>query len=268
MDHSEHPHAHKHEPTLAPQANVQPAIDAGEMPAWLSNQSAAPTAGQRWGRRVIFLGIALVTIAVAAGATMLALDLYESNSSMEVVAANASAPAPAPPLLEKRVSSLPPLVMLPQEAVPAHKKEETAAVAHPQAVAETPKPAAPSAPAPVTAKKVEKPAAPSVHAPAPVVAKKVEKPAAPAVVAAKPAKKVVPKPTIAAVAKKAAIIAKRVATPAVAKVQPRARPIKGTMLQPPRERGLDPAFQEPPRQAVDRRCRPGELARECEERTR
>lgn len=249
MDHSEHPHAHKHEPTLAPQANVQPAIDAGEMPAWLSNQSAAPTAGQRWGRRVIFLGIALVTIAVAAGATMLALDLYESNSPMEVVAANASAPAPAPPLLEKRVSSLPPLVMLPQEAVPAHKKEETAAVAHPQAVAETPKPAAPSAPAPVTAKKVEKPAAP-------------------AVVAAKPAKKVVPKPTIAAVAKKAAIIAKRVATPAVAKVQPRARPIKGTMLQPPRERGLDPAFQEPPRQAVDRRCRPGELARECEERTR
>ena len=61
------------------------------MPAWLNQPAAAPTAGQRWGRRFIFLGVSLLTIAVAGGATLLALDLVESNSSMAVVAANSAA---------------------------------------------------------------------------------------------------------------------------------------------------------------------------------
>ena len=247
------------------------------MPAWLSNPPAAPTAGQRWGRRLMFLGAALLTVAVAGGATMLGLDLYESNSSMDVVAANSkpqvAASADALPFVEKRTTNLPPMVLLPQDANAASKKAAAATPAvPPEVVAQL----APAAPVPEIAPKIEK----AVVTP-PLAAKKVEKPILPVVAAKKdvikpvklappPPKKVAlaPKPTPAMVAKKAALQAKRIANPVLAKAQPRAKPVKGTMLQPPRERGRDPAFEDPPRQAADRRCRPGELARECEARNR
>lgn len=298
MDHSDHQHAQKNEPSLDP-------AKADELPAWL-NKPAEPTAGQRWGRRVLFLGASLLTVAVAAGATMLALDLYESTSSMEVVAASsqaevARATAPATsdalPFVDKRTSSLPPLVLLPQDPNAAKKKEAATAAAAAAAAAAATTAAGTTAVAPaVTAPPERAAAAPkpalqatpepekAVVAP-PLVARKLEKPVpavvavrkdpAPAVatvkpvkVAVKPPKKIAAKPTPQAIAKKAAAQAKRIATPALAKAQPRVTPIKGKMLPPPRERGLDPVFQDPPRQAIDRRCRPGELARECEARTR
>ena len=235
----------------------------------------------------MFLGAALLTVAVAAGATMLALDLYESNSSMEVVAAGSQAQVAgvAPPaangdlpFIEKRASNLPPLVLLPHDPNVVNKKAAPVLAAPDgapaQAAVEAPQPAPPLAPdvtispeqgvvaPPVVAKKPEKPALT-------VVAVRPERsPVKPIKVAAQPPKKLTAKPTPAVIAKKAAAQAKRIATPVLAKAPPRARPIKGTMLQPPRERGLDPAFQDPPRQAIDRRCRPGELARECEARTR
>ena len=117
----------------------------------------------------------------------------------------------------------------------------------------------------VVARKADKPVTPAVA---------VNQDAAPVKLAAQPAKKLPlaskakPKPSPEVLAKKAAILAKRIATPVEPKAHIRPKPVKGIMLQPPQDRGLDPAFQDPPRQAIDRRCRAGELARECEARIR
>ena len=324
MDHTEQQHAQKNEPSLQASdafSTVAPApvTDGEEMPAWLNSSTAAPTAAQRWGRRFAFLGIAVLTIGLAGGATLLGLELYDSHHSMEVVSASAKADiaakaapstaapavAPAPvaaeaaPLLEKRNPNLPPLVMLPQDPNAVAKKDPPAAGTPPAApsvpaAAATTAAAATPAVSPPAVAQVKAPPAPTVAAvpaviaaPAPLVTNKLEKadvPAAPgkpaksATPTAKPAvqpvrtlagnAKVAAKPKLAAAVKKPTTVAKRPATALAARAQPRNRPIKGTMLQPPRDRGLDPAFQDPPRQAIDRRCRAGELARECEARIR
>ena len=316
MDHSEQQHAQKNEPSLQagePSGTVvpPPVTDAEEMPAWLNTSVAAPTAAQRWGRRFAFLGIALLTIGLAGGATMLGLELYDSHHSMEVVSASskgdiagqagistaapASAPAQAPvvaealPVLEKRNADLPPLVMLPIDPHAAPKKDAaaagvpTTAPAAAVAAAEVKTPAA----APASVAEVKAPVVPKVAAaPAlvtaapPLTTTKLERANVPAPVD-KPAKvatqpvraavgnaRAVAKPKLAAAVKKPATAVKRAGAPLASRAQPRNRPVKGTMLQPPRDRGLDPAFQEPPRQAIDRRCHAGELARECEARIR
>ena len=250
-----------------------PPAETVEMPAWLNQPPAAPTAGQRWGRRFMFMGVSLLSIALAAGATMLGLDWYEANSSPEVVAVSPPNANTAPasvnglPFVEKRVPTLPPLVMLPQD--PNALKKVAPVANAPVAAAEAQLKAAPpgAAPAPAVS------APPVVRSPkkpvaaAPVAAQTLAKPVK---IAAQPPKKLplAAKLTPAMAAKKAANQARLLATQTVAKVKPNAKPVKGTTLQPPRERGLDPVFQDPPRQAVDRRCRPGELARECEARTR
>lgn len=294
MDHTDQQHARKNEPSLDPSdafstapvaaaAPQQPPVpQAGDMPAWLANQSAPSSAAQRWGRRLMFLGAAVLAVALAGGATMLGLDLYESNASMEVVASSSqgSPVQPAPsgtlPYVEKRPSSVPPLVLLPPDA--NAKKDAAAPVAAEAAVKEA---VAVDAAVPESAPTEAKVTAPAVSAvnktpvaavPAkPVVAAPV-KPAATApvqspanAIAAKPVSR--PKP---AAAKKTATVAKRPAKPVLARAKP-ARPIKGTMLQPPRDRSDERARDDDrpaPRQAIDRRCRPGELARECEARTR
>lgn len=273
-------------------ATPQGGMDAGDMPAWLSNPPGPPGAGERWGRRFLFLGGALLTVAVAAGATMLALDLYESNSAMEVVAQNApaatAAPAPAPadtlPFIEKRPANVPPLVLLPPDpaqqkaaAAAAHAAEPAAVVvpavattageAAPATQTPAPTPPAPTPPAPTPPLPAPpvKPVAKQQKPPAPVLAKKVVKPVK---VAAQAAKKIPPaaKPKLLAATKKP--VAQRPKGTQLAKAQPRVKPIKGTMLQPSRDRSSDRAEAEPaPRAAIDRRCRPGELARECAART-
>ncbi len=233
------------------------------MPVWLTNPPSAETAGQRWGRRFMFLGAAVLTVAVGAGATYIVLDLQESNSSMAVVAANAPVepgavkrlPEPAQiatlPYIEKRQPSVPPLVLLPQDAAAA-KKDAAAAAALAAPVVQAAAPAAVIAAPPKV-----------VSAPAPLVVKKVEKPA----------------PVVAATAqapKKVALAAKPIVKPKPVAKKPvkrpvelaKAKPVKGTMLQPPRERLDADDDAVTLRKAIDRRCRPGELARECEARTR
>lgn len=289
MDHSEPHKAQKSEPSLEPTADAfsaapplaaapQPDMEAGDLPAWLSNPPAAPGAGERWGRRFLFLGGALLTVGVAAGGTMLALDLYESHSSMAVVAQNAPAAAPADtlPFIEKRPVNVPPLVLLPPD--PAQQKAAaTAAAAAAAAAAVVPAAATAAAAPPVPAPPVpahpaklvaqhEKPIAPVPAAP-PMVAKKgVKSEVVKSVkVAAQAVKKSPPaaKPKLVVAAKKP-VAAKRPGSAHLAKAQPRVRPVKGTMLPPSRDRSSDRAEAEPaPRAAIDRRCRPGELAREC-----
>jgi hypothetical protein len=306
LDQSEQQHARKNEPSLEPgdafstaapagaaPLSAQPVLEAGDMPAWLAKPPAPPTAAQRWKRRAIFLAVSILTVAVAGGATLLGLELYESNASMEVVATQSQAEmaarqaAPAPPVsestlpfVEKRTANVPPLVLLPQDA--AAKKDAAAAAAvapvqdgQPALVTEV-KEATPAAAAPVVAA----PVAAVVKAPAPVTAPAKAPVKAPApVVAAKPASapsdriagpaKPDAKPKLAAAVKKPVPAAKRPVKPVVAKARP-AKPVRGTMLQPPRDRfDNDSGYERPARrEAIDRRCRPGELARECEARTR
>ena len=263
------------------------------MPAWLSQPHTSETAGQRWGRRVVFVGVALLTVALAGGATMLGLSLYETHGSMEVVAGSsqaelaARAAKPGPqgqpdglPYVERRSPSLPPLVLLPPD--PTQKKDAATAAVAPgtpnvakqaDTVVPAPAPAAPAkvtAPAPVVATKVEKPVAPfaAIKKPAPVVAA-AKRPAiaaqppkpAPAAIASKSAAKPVAKAKLASAKKPNPV--KRTAATTLA----RAKPVEGRMLPPPRERDAEPVAQDPPRRAVDRRCLPGELARECAART-
>jgi hypothetical protein len=289
LDHSE-PQAHKNEPSLDPAAAfstapppgaVQPrAPDTGEMPAWLSQTPVVETAGQRWGRRIKFLGIALATVAIAGGATKIGLDLAESNDTPPVVAGGAqpevgvqSAPPAQPAVLEPRGSALPPLVMAPPD--PSHKKD-TAAPAATLAAGQVPVPVPAPVPVPVAPVKAvtAEPAPPKVvTAPAPLVAKKLENAPQAAIKPAKvaaPAPKAVASATPAVAKPKPKLVAVKKPLPPkhLASAPAKPRPIKGTMLPPPRERGLDPAFQPPMREAVDRRCRAGELARECAERIR
>ena len=287
MDHSEQQHAQKSEPSLAPADRLAPAPDA-DLPVWLSKPPAPESSGQRWGRRIKFLGIAIATVAIAGGATKIGLDLYESNTSMAVVAdttqsesaSGAAKPAPqqqaAAPIVEKPGSALPPLVLVPPD--PAHKKDGASATAPATATGPGTAPATvTAAPGAVMTPAVTPPAASAkpevVPAPeakvalVPPVPNKAEKTPAvsakPVKVAAPAAKAVEPgaKPKLAA-AKKPVLAPKHANGVVLAK----AKPVKGTMLQPPRERGVDPAFQPPMREAVDRRCHAGELARECAER--
>ena len=241
------------------------------MPAWLAKAPAAPTAAQRWGRRFMFLGAAMLAVALAGGATMLGLDLYESHASMEVVASSSqaspvqAAPAGTLPFVDKRPSSVPPLVLLPPD--PNAKKDVAAPVAAPTPVKEVAAAAAAAA-----AAVAAPPVAVVKKTPAAVAAAPAKPAAAPAVQSA-PAAQVAAKPVSRAkiaTARKPATTAKRPAKPLLARAKT-VKPVKGTMLQPPRDR-LDERARDDerpaPRQAIDRRCRPGELARECEARTR
>ena len=280
MDQSEQQHASKNEPSLdagdafstAPAAAAatlaaQPVLEAGDLPAWLAKPPAPPTAGERWKRRAIFLGVSILSVAVAGGATLLGLEWYESRASMEVVASQSQAEmaarqaaAPAAdntlPFVEKRTATVPPLVLVPPDA--AAKK--AAAPATPAA------PAQDGQPALVTEVKEAPQAAlkPVVAAPVAAAVKAPAKPTPPAAGARLDAK-----PKLAAAVKKPVPAAKRPLKPAVAKARP-AKPVRGTMLQPPRDRfDNDGDYQRPARrEAIDRRCRPGELARECEARIR
>lgn len=213
----------------------------------------------------MFFGAAVLAVALAGGATMLGLDLYESHASMEVVANSSQATPVQPaqsgtlPFVEKRPSSVPPLVLVPPDP---NAKKAAAPVA---AQAEVKEEVAAAAPTPA-----QKP----VIAPVPATTKAVPaKPLAAAIAVQPPAAApVAPKPVAKAklAAKKPATAAKRAAKPVLAKARTD-RPIKGTMLQPPRDRSDEQARDDDrpaPRQAIDRRCRPGELARECEARTR
>lgn len=265
-------------PAAAPPVGQRPIVEAGEMPAWLAKPAAPPSAAQRWGRRFMFLGAAVLTVALAGGATMLGLDLYESQRSMEVVAGSSQANPVSPgtlPFVEKRPTSVPPLVLLPPDP---NGKKEAPAVAVP--VAGATEPAASvivtkdvkevvSAPVPAPVRTAPDTTTAPIATPKALPAAPVAAAPAPPAAAAAPTAEPVVRPKVA-LAKKPAPAAKRPATPVLAKVKP-AKPIKGTMLQPPRERSEDSARDDAPaapRQAIDRRCRPGELARECEARTR
>jgi hypothetical protein len=258
LDHSEHQHAQKTEPSFEPGTAAAPG-----MPDWRHQPAAAPSAAQRWGRRIVFLGVALLAMAAAGGLTLLGLDLYETHGSMEVVAANAPAQPPSGPLTlpERRGASLPPLVLLPQDAKAALKKDA------PPAVAAVPAPliVVPPAPAPLPVKAPVKPK-PVKLAAQPVVKEKPAKPAAQPVVKPKPVKlaaQPVAKPV--AVIKKPVAAVKRTPASLPAKAAAHAKPVKAA---PARNLGRDPAFDDPPPAAAERSCRPGELARECEARTR
>lgn len=240
LDHSEQKHSQKTEPSFDG-ATAAPA----EMPAWLKQQpaAAAPSAARRWGERIVFLGVALLAMAAAGGLTLLGLDLYETYGSTDVVAANTPAQpsSGALPLAEKRSANLPPLVLLPQDGKSVPPQDAPLAAVPAPLIVVPPKPAPPAIKAPVKT------------APAKLAAQAVAK----------------PKPKPVADVKKPVVALKRPPAPApvLAKVAPRAKPpVKGT---PPRNLGRDPAFDDPPpAAAADRSCRPGELARECEARTR
>jgi hypothetical protein len=270
LDHSEQQHAQKTEPSFEPGTAAPP-----DMPAW-RDEPAAPGALQRWGRRIVFLGVALLAMAAAGGLTLLGLDLYETHGSMEVVAANAPAQPPAALVLpERRSAGLPPLVLLPQDAKAAPKQDAAPAVA----LAAVPAPliVVPPAPAPVKPKPVKLASHPAVKPqPAKLAAQPVVKPqpaklAAQPVVKPKPAKlaaQPVAKPKPVAAIKKPVLAVKHAPAPLPAKVvAARAKPVKAAPA-PAHNLGRDPAFDDPPPAAADRRCRPGELARECEARTR
>jgi hypothetical protein len=264
LDHSEQQHAQKTEPSFEPGTAAPPVI-----PDWRNQPAAAPSALQRWGRRIAFLGVAVLAMAAAGGLTLLGLDLYETHGSMEVVAANAPAqPSAALALPERPGASLPPLVLLPQDAKAAPKKDGPPAVA--AAAVPAPLIVVPPAPAPLPVKAPVK-AKPVKLAAQPEVKPKPAKLAAQPVVKPKPAKlaaQPVVKPKPVAVIKKPVVAAKHTPAPLPAKVvAARAKPVKAAPA-PARNLGRDPAFDDPPPAAPDRRCRPGELARECEARTR
>jgi hypothetical protein len=258
LDHSEQQHAQKTEPSFEPGTAAPPVA-----PAWHNEPAAAPSALQRWGRRIVFLGVALLAMAAAGGLTLLGLDLYETHGSMEVVAANAPAQPPAALVLPERGgASLPPLVLLPQDPKAAPTKDAPPAVA--AAAVPAPLIVVPPAPAPVKPKPVK-------LAVQPVVKEKPVKLAAQPVVKPKPVKlaaQPVGKPKPVAAIKKPVVTLKHAPAPLAAKaVAAHARPVKAAPA-PARNLGRDPAFDDPPPAAADRRCRPGELARECEARTR
>lgn len=237
----------------------------------------------------------MVTVALAGGATLLGLDMYESRGSGEVAVspqANIATPSPpsgTQPLVERQPSNVPPLVLLPQD--PNAKKAAAAPVAPDAATAATaavPAPV-PAPGAPVVAQKEGKEAG-AAPRPVPAGASNTPPVAAPkktpaASVAAPPAQSAaVQAPAVsqlppASAVKKPVAAVKRPAKPVLAKAKPvkpatPAKPVKGTMLQPPRDQfddRTDELVREElpaPRRAIDRRCRPGELARECEARTR
>jgi hypothetical protein len=258
LEHKEHPPTQKTEPSFQ-SGNIDPATassSSNALPAWLKQQQAEPepTALRRWGRRIAFLGVALVCVAVAGGATYAGLELYDTYGEREAVPDSSQAQAavrtakPLPPAqadalpyAEKRTPTLPPLVMLPHDQVPKTPPPPLAAVPAPVPV---------SVPA-----KVEKvvPPANAVHKQAVPHAKPVVAPKKVAAGPVKPGVKPAARPAVPA-AKKPAPVAKAKAAPV-----PVAQRETVTALKPPADAA--------PRKAVDSRCQPGELARECAART-
>jgi hypothetical protein len=226
---------------------TEPGFDNPEtapaMPPWLNQQAAPETWGQRWGRRGIFLVVALVCMAFAGGMTLAGLELYEAQRK-PVLAAPAMVAPVAPALAQRQTTNLPPLVLLPKDpkAQPAVPATAVAAVPAPLVVP-------PPMPAPPVAK-----AAP--------IKPPVAKP--PVKLAAQPPAK--PKPVLAA---KKPVVAPKPAPVLAKAAAPRPKPVKAS-APAPRNKGRDPAFDDPPppREAAERKCRPGELARECEARLR
>ncbi|MBC7455214.1 MAG: hypothetical protein H7335_16260, partial [Massilia sp.] len=184
---------------------------AGEMPAWLKEPEPQPS---MLGRRALAWGAALVAVAALAAGGLWLRDEQKSRVELDAIArspraadaaiataaqapapietkAGASAPAVVPSngapvdataLIERKPSTLPPLVTLPPEQAGA--------------AANAPVPAPVSAPAPVPGAAAPMPAQP----PAPVVAAGPE-PVAPAAPVARPASKPVTRPAPQIVAK-------------------------------------------------------------------